>query len=714
MIVDLTDAAALERSVVGSKAANLAAATAAGLPVPPGFVVPAGPEPAVEEVLAATARLGGGLLAVRSSAMAEDQADASYAGLYESYLNVAPADVSAAITSCRDSGTTTRVSAYQPPGAETEVAVLVQQMVPASAAGVAFTANPVTGARDQVLVNAVAGLGDALVAGATVGEQWVIRGREAHPTRHEGVLTADQALAVGDLARRTADQFGAPQDIEWAIVKENLQLLQARPMTALPEPATWDSPGPGLWVSNFRIGEWLPDPVTPLFGDWLLPRLDEGLRLGMRETAGAAVPFRYALVNGWYYTRPNPSPGHLPAAILGSRGRLLRFMVNALIRPGRNPQGAADALLDALYDRWRHDLMPHYRALAATDPNGLTFSELIDLVDDITRTAGRCLWYLTVVGGAAWKMENALRRYAARHGLGHIDIPVLLVGLETEAGHPPEHAVYSLDWFHPTAAETTPAPQGLRQDQREELRNRRLQTEHDCEATLADNPRLLHRWQAMLSTTQRYARIREEQAGELTRGWPLLRSCAKPLGQSLLDVGVVDEPEDLFFLTRSELTHNQSLGSAARQRRALWQRRRRLVPPLALGTRPPLIGHHLEHTLGITRTDKHQQAFLTGQPASPGRATGPARIVRDHEDFARVQPGDVLVARATAPAWTPLFTRVVAVVTDAGTLAAHASLIAREYGLPAVVATGNATDTVSDGQQLTVDGGQGTVTLAVH
>jgi hypothetical protein len=92
-------------------------------------------------------------------------------------------------------------------------------------------------------------------------------------------------------------------------------------------------------VSNFRIGEGLPDPVTPLFGDWLLQRLDEGFRRGMQETAGATVPFSYALINGWYYTRPNPSPSWLPTAIVGSHGRLVRFLFQALIRPGRDPQG---------------------------------------------------------------------------------------------------------------------------------------------------------------------------------------------------------------------------------------------------------------------------------------------------------------------------------------------------------------------------------------
>jgi pyruvate,water dikinase len=100
-----------------------------------------------------------------------------------------------------------------------------------------------------------------------------------------------------------------------------------------------------------------------------------------------------------------------------------------------------------------------------------------------------------------------------------------------------------------------------------------------------------------------------------------------------------------------------------------------------------------------------------GQPASAGRATGPVCIVRGRQDFDTFTAGGVLVAKATAPAWTPLFARAAAVVTDSGTLAAHASLVAREYGIPAVVGTGDATLRLKPGQLITVDGSTGTVTL---
>jgi pyruvate,water dikinase len=106
---------------------------------------------------------------------------------------------------------------------------------------------------------------------------------------------------------------------------------------------------------------------------------------------------------------------------------------------------------------------------------------------------------------------------------------------------------------------------------------------------------------------------------------------------------------------------------------------------------------------GVRRAVEH--------PASAGRATGPVRIVHGPADFAGFRDGDVLVAKATAPAWTPLFGRAAAVVTDGGTLAAHASLVAREYAIPAVVGTGNATTRLHAGQVVTVDGTAGTITV---
>jgi len=137
------------------------------------------------------------------------------------------------------------------------------------------------------------------------------------------------------------------------------------------------------------------------------------------------------------------------------------------------------------------------------------------------------------------------------------------------------------------------------------------------------------------------------------------------------------------------------------------------VPPTALGKPGPAAKVH-ERFAAYTRSEVPAtgDGWVVGVPASPGRATGPVRIVTSADQFDLVEPGDVLVAPLTAPAWTPLFARVSAVVTDGGSLAAHASLIAREYGIPAVVATGNATKVLGDGMVVTVDGSQGTIAPA--
>src|SRR6266487_3173522 len=267
-VVELAAAGAMGPERVGSKAFNLARLATAGLPVPPGIVVTPEAflawEVAEPGVAAAAGRLGGDRYAVRSSATAEDLPGASYAGMYESVLNVAPADVSAEVGRVWRSAQADRVAAYREQVAGSahtggtaqaggtartggtaqtggtahagSMAVLVQVMGDAQAAGVAFTANPVTGDRGEVVITAVRGLGERLVGGEAVGDEWVVRAEAATCRRSaEDAIDAGQARRVAELARRTEAHFGAPQDVEWAIAGGRVFLLQARPMTALPE-----------------------------------------------------------------------------------------------------------------------------------------------------------------------------------------------------------------------------------------------------------------------------------------------------------------------------------------------------------------------------------------------------------------------------------------------------------------------------------------------
>jgi rifampicin phosphotransferase len=155
-----------------------------------------------------------------------------------------------------------------------------------------------------------------------------------------------------------------------------------------------------------------------------------------------------------------------------------------------------------------------------------------------------------------------------------------------------------------------------------------------------------------------------------------------------------------------------SLANPAADGRHRWEQHRRLLAPITIGRPPRLVGDVMNKTVREARTGQAAADAIVGHPASAGRATGPVRIIRGPQDFESFADGEVLVAKATSPAWTPLFARAAAVVTDGGTLAAHASLIAREYGIPAVVGTADATGRLHNGQFVTVDGNAGTVTPA--
>lgn len=743
-VIRLVEAAGQPVALVGGKAATLGRLAAAALPVPPGLVVtssawgltPGERAAAVNAALAdeGWAESAPARYAVRSSAAAEDLADASWAGQYETILDVAGEDVAQAVERCLESAATPRVEAYQLGRGDggrraPEMAVLVQPMVPAAAAGVAFTANPVTGDRDETLVTAVRGLGERLVSGEAIGDEWSVRGGAATAQRaSEGAITAEEAIAVAELAHRVRDLLGGPQDIEWATERRagstELVLLQARPITALPDAVEWSAPGPGLWMRNFRLGEWLPEPVTPLFADWLLPLIEDGYLAGMRDCVGTVVPFRYAVVNGWYFNAvPVPTPMLLARALVGSHGRILRVLYNALFRVGRDPVAADRAVLSGLHAKWRDVELPAYTRLVEEGDERLGAAsghDLLDLVDGLGRAAGRQLWYLAIVGGSTWKMEARLARFVqeelrdltAEEGPLADGVQVLLRGLSGVDTGVPDHAVLSADWYWPmTRMASSEESMGVeeRAARRQRLALERESAEAQClDALSAEAARA--EFMALLDVTRRYTVIREEQAGNLTLGWPLLRVCAQRLGEGLVGQGCLDRAQQVFFVTRDELLASAPLAETARQRESRWQAQRRRPAPLTLGKPARLIGNPIARAVEQVRGGRPiPEDAIIGEPASAGRATGPVRVITDPADFPAFRPGEVLVARATTPAWTPLFAQAIAVVTDGGAMAAHASIVAREYGIPAVVGTGDATHRLLTGECVTVDGNAGTV-----
>ncbi|MDJ0638406.1 MAG: PEP/pyruvate-binding domain-containing protein [Paracoccaceae bacterium] len=265
---------ATDPAVVGGKGAALSRLARDGFAPPAFFVIlpeafsDGEPVPGLSDALAkALEPLGDGPYAVRSSGQSEDGSEHSHAGQFDTVLNVEAAGVIDAARQVWQSGFSDRVATYtelKSGGEVTPPAIVVQRMVASRVSGVAFSADPVSGLRGRVVISAIEGLGDALVSGEEDGQSWVLDGEAVVTAPDEApILTTEEVQEVAQLARKAEAQFGAPQDIEWAIDGDGLHILQARPITT----PLLEKPNPDGTLTifdNSNIVESYPGMVSPL------------------------------------------------------------------------------------------------------------------------------------------------------------------------------------------------------------------------------------------------------------------------------------------------------------------------------------------------------------------------------------------------------------------------------------------------------------------
>ena len=703
-VLALAQAGAANLSVTGGKAQSLGKLVEAGFPVPPGLVV--APQTRLEELDAT--RLCDGLVgpfAVRSSGVTEDSAGASLAGRYLSLLDVSAESIVQAISEVRD-------GAHSHDGES--IPVLVQEMIKPVCAGVAFTADPITGDRATTIVSATRGVADRLLGGQQAGDEWkIVQGKAIQLRRPENVANRRLIVRVAKTAEKIAELFDAPQDVEWAWDGKTLWIVQARPITGLPEEVSWDPPTDGVYQRSLRFGEWIPDPVTPLFESWLLPRMERRLHDWLYEQIGQVAPEPlHVTVNGWYYYSLNwlPIPG--VAFRINFFNILRRVRKDWRLAAPMFPQTVRFAY-QQYEDDWLSNVLPSYRmsvSKAEQSVESLTPPELVALVDDLATAAGRYFGSIATVAGSAYKFEQQLAQFWNKHLKKRLDVShmVLLQGFELSEEQLPRLA--TLDWSTPTVSPGG-GPSNLA-----ELKTRRHDIESAAETILAGSPRRLRKFQRLLAEAQHVAPLREKQLNLLALPWPVMRRAVLRLGESLVETGAIEVADDVFHLTYSELISllekPLDMNAIVAHRRLERSRAARLTAPLWVGHIPlavKLMFSYSNKVMGAARSDA---AIVHGVPASPGRATGRVRVVKDSTQFDSFEDGEVLVAPLTAPAWTDLFDRAAAVVTDVGSALAHASIIAREYGIPAVVGCGDATARLKDGQMVIVDGSTGNVELS--
>jgi pyruvate,water dikinase len=809
----LDDDAAHDANLVGTKAATLARLIRYGYAVPPAVVIPIGAttNPAAP-MLGGVVRALGDVVAVRSSAAAEDLADASFAGQYATVLGVDSADdtaVRAAITEVVASAETTHARAYANGHhtADTGMAVLIQRQIDAWAAGVAFSADPVTG-DDVAIVSAVAGLGEALVSGEVTPEDWRIEA-DGTPRRVHGpepVLDGADVARIGDLARRVASDLGVPVDIEWAISTEgDLWLLQARPITALPRKPHLEPPAAGTWEKDTSH---LCEPLTPIAETMWVPPLEAAFG-EVADTFGLLIDgMEFRCFGGELYSHAVPPGGKEGAAppwfVMGVVARLVPSLRRKL-RTARHAvdTGVPERTIDRWFDEWKpelierigtlrgveldamddDELLAHLDSLSElfTDAHRIHFmlfvpylmsvrpfvelaeqtlgwstSEALSLLDGLSDTSSAPTRHLRTVAAtisarpesrrvmADWAGEPLDDVLASLHSIGATDAVAAIVSHFDQFGC----RVTAFDPGRPTIDERPGLVLGVLRDLvadgtgpdelAAQLSHRRAVAEADMESaaeTRKLSPQQRQRLQDALADARRVWPVREDNLA-YTDALPagLVRRAMLEIGRRLVASGVLQRADDACWLELDEV--RQLLGGGdlhgdedpaerVQRRRAERAWVRGHPGPLTLGAPPEnppdlrALPAAVRQTTGavlwaIEQEFSHTAAddtdAIAGIPASPGRYTGPVRIVRSDIDFGSIRPGDVLVCPITTPAWSLNFSRIGALVTDAGGALSHAAIVAREHGIPAVVATGHATTDLRNGQLVTVDGSTGTIT----
>jgi pyruvate,water dikinase len=229
----------------------------------------------------------------------------------------------------------------------------------------------------------------------------------------------------------------------------------------------------------------------------------------------------------------------------------------------------------------------------------------------------------------------------------------------------------------------------------------------------------LNLFRRLLDSAQRYAPLREDGLADIGLGYPLLRQMLRELGRRFVEAKMIEKPDDIFWLDGHEVEQAAAkldrgeapspLSETIRLRKATWRAARRATSPRML-PQLKLLGKDLARS---KRAGSAKES-LQGVAASPGRVTATACVLHGPEQFSEMKRGDVLVAAITTPAWTPLFAMASAIVTDVGGPLSHGSIVAREYGIPAVLGTGVATKRIHSGHQITVDGNEGKVYLKTN
>jgi phosphohistidine swiveling domain-containing protein len=879
------DISASQLGQVGGKGANLGELTRAGLPVPPGFCVAASAyqdylkatqlDQVIEAVLAEidledlldvehkSAQIRDAIiaqpvlpeiarqvidsyhrllsenegrldpdisLAVRSSATAEDQANASFAGQLETYLNVrGEASLLEHVQKCWTSLWTDRVVSYiARQGLDhrsVSMSVVVQAMIPSEVSGVLFTANPVTGESGEVVINASWGLGEAIVSGLVSPDTITVRkcdgqilsrqigakelmvryagdgGTEESPVpenlRTSSALAHAQVVELLELGDKIEAHYGKPQDIEWGYCNGRCYLLQSRPITTLSAQPERRYP-PGEFNRTMFI-EIFPDPVSPVFLSVIEHLFKEMLdftfySFGFKppeDIPAISVFFNQAYFNRDYiaatyqplsptvreqliantvnpFGRREGTAGlELSRPFLRMMARILRFMVRfpkqlpgllatyqaEISQAASYPfERANDVEIAALTRRVPYEYASKllnydflmiavigrtYRLLGAilkryygADTDEVVAKLISGVTGNVTMETNKRIWDLAQIARSSREVSEILGDHSYQECRGLLEqYPegrAFLGSLHqflVEYGHrevrmdivdptwcdDPEPVLAFVRSYLDAGEDQSPHRQQARLvKEREQLTGFVL---NDIQKGLLGRLLIAPVFRWILKQTQIHTRERDTMHFEMTRIFPPLRHMFLELGKRWTTRGVLDREEDIFFLTMEEI---QEIAKTPRSMQQTVLARKDVYATNQGRPCPNIIRNGEEiYSQAIESGDSYGSA-LQGVPGSPGKVVGVSRIILKPEEFGKLKKGEILVAPITTPVWTPLFAIAGGLVTEVGGILSHGAIVAREYGIPAVMSVAGATKFLQDGQRVTVDGNKGVIQLEME
>lgn len=729
--------------------------------------------------------------AVRSSATAEDLPTASFAGQQDTYLNISGKEaILKHISKCWASLFTERAVTYRIQNGfdhrKVLLSVVVQEMVPAAASGILFTADPVNGNRKITSIDAGFGLGEALVSGIVNPDAYKVNDGIVVSRRlsfDKQVLSERQILQLEGIGRKIEKHFGTPQDIEWCLAGDEFHIVQSRPITTLyPVPEANDNEN-HVYIS---VGhqQMMTAAMKPLGLSFFLLNTvavmrAAGGRLFVDVTKMLASPARGALLNTFGQSDPlikdalqavveredfikplpldssatakthaGPLPPHtqlendpnivadlikinqssveeLKQNIQSKSGTdLFDFIVENLPQERKinfepRSMGAIMASINAA--AWINQKMEEWLGekkaadtFSQSVPNNVTSEmglALLSVADAIRPYPGVIdhlqhvksddfLDELVTLDGGV-EARDAINDYLNKYGMrcaGEIDItqtrwsekPITLVPL----------ILGNIKNFGPGEGKRK-----FEQGQREALTKEKELL--DRLRRLPDGDQKAKDTKFMIDQVRTFAGFREYPKYGMVNRYFVYKQALLKEADRLVQANVIENKEDVYFLSfqefREAIRVNKVDRQVIEQRKEEHKLNEKLTPPRVITSDGEI----------VTAKYKHEDlpaGAIPGLAVSSGTVEGRARVILNIGD-ADMDEGDILVTTFTDPSWTPVFVSIKGLVTEVGGLMSHGAVIAREYGLPAVVGIDNATKLIRDGQRIRVNGTDGYVEI---